>query len=258
MAIDIDPDWWKTLFDEIYLITDARSVCDESLTRREIDVICELLPLEVDHEILDLCGGQGRHTFELCRRGFRTCTIMDYSRVLIDLAAATAERYDYPVDCIRCDARKTELKSESFDHILILGNSLGYIQEPEADVNILTEALRLLRPGGWLLVDVTDGSAVKNAFIPNAWHEIGDDTVVCRQRELRGESISAREVVLSKNNGLIRDRAYAVRLYDSASLSTLFGKAGFRRININKNFSPHQSDGDYGFMNKRMMATGQK
>lgn len=258
MPIDIDPEWWKTLFDEVYLITDARSVCDDSLTRREIDVICELLPIETHHDILDLCGGHGRHTFELCRRGFRSCTIMDYSKVLIDLATATAEKYGYPVECIRRDARNTEFNSESFDYILILGNSLGYIQEPQADGKILAEAFRLLRPGGWLLVDVTDGRVVKNSFVPNAWHAIGDDTIVCRQRELRDKTICAREIVLSKNSGLIRDRTYAVRLYDAESLSTLLSIAGFRDAKINNNFAPHQSSGDYGFMNNRIIAVSQK
>ena len=58
MSIDVDPDWWKTMFDEIYLITDARSVCNETLTCREVDVICELLPLNSGHRILDRSAGQ--------------------------------------------------------------------------------------------------------------------------------------------------------------------------------------------------------
>ncbi len=33
MTIDVDPDWWKTLFDEVYLMTDARSIGDEVITR---------------------------------------------------------------------------------------------------------------------------------------------------------------------------------------------------------------------------------
>ncbi len=68
-----------------------------------------------------------------------------------------------------------------------MGNSLGYIQEQDADAAILAGAFRLLRLGGWLLVDVTNGLTVKNSFRPNAWREIGEDTVVCRQRELRGK-----------------------------------------------------------------------
>ena len=40
--VDVDPDWWKTLFDETYLITAARTVCDEKLTRREVDFLQEV------------------------------------------------------------------------------------------------------------------------------------------------------------------------------------------------------------------------
>jgi hypothetical protein len=29
MTIQVDDNWWKDLFDEVYLITDARSVCDD-------------------------------------------------------------------------------------------------------------------------------------------------------------------------------------------------------------------------------------
>jgi len=258
MPIEVDPDWWKTMFDEIYLLTDARSVCDETVTRLEVDVICKLFPMETGHRILDLCGGHGRHSLELCNRGFTFCTLLDYSQVLIDIAIEKVREHDYPVKVICCDARKIDLPSEKYDRVLILGNSLGYIQQPDADGEIMTEAHRVLRPGGRLLVDVTDGAAVKKSFNPNAWHEIGEDTVVCRQREIRGNVIRAREMVVSKQDGLIRDRTYAVRLYESQTLAALFETAGFNRIKIQTEFSPHQFEGDYGFMNRRMLAMGQK
>lgn len=258
MGIDVDPDWWKNMFDEVYLITDARSVCDETITCREVDVVCELLPLDSGHRILDLCAGHGRHTFELYRRGFSECTVLDYSRTLIDLAQAEATENDYAVEFIQCDARNTELPSDTFDHVIIMGNSLGYIQAPGADSEILTEAFRVLQSGGWMLVDVTDGNVVKNSFSPNSWHEIGEQTVVCRQRELNGNIVNAREMVIDKQKGLIRDRCYAVRLYDSESLRQLLQNAGFSHIDVYTNFSPHQAEGDFGFMNNRMIGIGQK
>jgi D-alanine-D-alanine ligase len=258
MSIDVDPDWWKTMFDEIYLITDARSVCDETLTCREVDVICELLPLNSSHQILDLCGGHGRHTFELYKRGFTECTLLDYSQTLIDIARSEAVKKDYAVEFIQCDARNTQLSSSTFDHVIIMGNSLGYIQAPDADTKIIAEAFRILRPEGWLLVDVTDGDVVKNSLSPNSWHEIGDQTVVCRQRELNGNILNAREMVIDKQTGLVRDRTYAVRLYDSESLGVFLQQSGFSKIRVYANFSPHRSDGDYGFMNHRMIGVGQK
>ena len=258
MPLSVNPDWWKTLFDEVYLITDARSVCDDQVTRREVDLICRLLSLEPSHRVLDLCGGHGRHTFEFCSRGFRGCTLLDYSQSLVDKARSTADANDYPVEVLQADARRTGLPSESFDSVLILGNSLGYIDEPDADHRILREAGRVLRPGGRLLVDVSDGTAVADRFIPVSWHEIGSDTVVCRQRELRQGAVAAREMVLSKTDGLIRDCTYAIRLYDADSLRQTLSRAGFEQIDILSDFSFLDTDADYGFMNHRMLGCGVK
>ena len=258
MPIEVDPDWWKTLFDDVYLLTDARSVGDESLTRLEVDVVCELLPMETGQKVLDLCGGHGRHSIELCKRGFEACTLLDFSQSLIDVAINKARENSYPLKVVRCDARQIDLGPDQFNHVLIMGNSLGYIKESDADKKILSEAYRLLRPGGWLLVDVTDGAAVKKSFNPNAWHEVGENTVVCRQRELRENVVRARELVICKKDGLIRDRTYAVRLYEPQTLLSLLETTGFSQIKIHTDFSPHRFEGDYGFMNKRMLAVGRK
>ena len=258
MSISVDPDWWKTLFDEVYLLTDARSVCDHRITRREVDLICGLLPIQGSHKILDLCGGHGRHSFELYRRGFRACTLFDYSQTLIDIARAKASDDNVSVDFICGDAREINMPGDTYDHVIIMGNSLGYIQEKGADAKILAEAYRVLHTGGSILVDVADGRVIKSLFKPNAWHEIGEETIVCRQREIQGEVICAREIVLSKAQGLIRDKTYAIRFYEASSLSALMEQAGFKQVNVHTDFSPHQKEGDYGFMNNRMIATAQK
>ena len=97
MSLKIDPDWWKTMFDDVYLLTDARSVCNNDITRMEVNIICELLPMDFTHDILDLCGGHGRHSFELYSRGYRNCTILDYSQYLIEHAMSQAEDINYKI-----------------------------------------------------------------------------------------------------------------------------------------------------------------
>jgi len=258
MNIQINPDWWKTMFDEVYLLTDARSVCDDTITRHEVDAICQLLPIQTHHKILDLCGGHGRHCFELCERGFQNCTLLDYSSHLIDVARKRVMENGYPLNLIQSDARSTQLESESFDHVCIMGNSLGYINTADADSQILSEAFRLLCSDGWILVDVTNGAIAKEKFNPNTWHEIGNDIVVCRERELFENKIHAREVVLSKLKGIIRDCTYAIRLYEPPALSSLLEQVGFINLKLHTDFSPHGSKGDYGFMNHRILAIGQK
>jgi D-alanine-D-alanine ligase len=258
MSIQIDPDWWKSLFDEVYLVTDARSVCDDALTDREVELLCKLIPLEPRHKILDLCGGQGRHSLGLCRRGFSGCTVFDYSDTLLHIGARQARNLNLSVEFVQGDARNIVLPSASFHHVLILGNSLGYAGDAGDDLQILREAHRLLCSSGWLVVDVTDGRAIRRRFNPNAWHEIGEDIVVCRQREIRERMICAREMVLHKQSGLVRDRTYGMQLYDPDSIKALVSEAGFKTIRLHQDFSSYSSGEDVGFMNHRMLATARK
>jgi D-alanine-D-alanine ligase len=258
MTIEVDPDWWKTLFDDVYLLTDARSVDNEAVTRREIDIFTSLLSLRPGDRILDLCGGHGRHAIELSRRGFHGCTVLDYSQRLLDIGAGNAAVGNCPVRFLQGDARHTGLAAETFDHILILGNSLGYIPDPDADLEILRECRRLAKPRGWLLLDVTNGAAVNTSMAPQAWHEIGEDVVVCRQREVKKASIRARELVLSKTDGMIRDRTYSIRLYRADDLADLVRRAGFEGIQVHTDASALDPDLDVGCMNHRIVVAARK
>jgi D-alanine-D-alanine ligase len=156
------------------------------------------------------------------------------------------------------DARDTGLPPDSFDRVIIMGNSLGYAEEPEADQDILAEAGRVLKKGGRALVDVVNGATLRDQFQPRAWHEIGADIVVCREREITGNRVRAREVVLSRKEGLLRDQTYAIRFYTPASLRRLMKAAGFGAVSVKTEFSPHDYDEDYGCMNNRMLALGTK
>jgi D-alanine-D-alanine ligase len=258
MSIHVDPDWWKTLFDEVYLLTDARSVDNAAVTRQEIEVYTALVPMRTSDHILDLCGGHGRHALELCRRGFKSCTVLDYAQSLLEIGKKTAVAAGYPVEFVQGDARRTAWEDGAFDHVLILGNSLGYISEPAADLHILLESARLLRSGGRLVMDVTDGEAVRRRMTPQAWHEIGADMVVCRQREIDDGAVCAREMVLSKTEGLIRDRTYRIRLYGATDLTALASRAGFTEIAVHTDATARAAKVDVGCMNHRLVVTARK
>lgn len=257
MSIHVNPDWWKTLFDETYLLTDARSVDDLEITRREVDLFCELLRFEPQQAILDLCGGQGRHSHELHQRGLGPCTVLDYSETLLELGRQQAGRAGSGVTFVQGDAAETGLPADSYDYVLILGNSLGYLPQSSDDQRIIDEAHRLLKPGGSLLLDITDGEIVRQRFTPNAWHEIGENILVCRQRELAEDAVRVREMVLCKERGLIRDQTYAIRTYGSARLEALLQTSGFSEVTVHRNFPAPAGDEDRGFMNHRLLLTAQ-
>lgn len=256
--IKVAPDWWKTLFDETYLITDARTVCDEGLTCREVDFLEQVLKLEKSWPILDLCGGQGRHSLELSRRGFQDVTVLDYSKVLIDLGTERAQREGFNTRFVRKDARDTGLPSERFGVIMIIASSFGYFVDEGENEKILREAFRLLKQNGSLLLDIPHREYVLKNFVPQSWHEASEEIVVCRQRRLDGDVVYCREMVISKTKGMVRDATYCERLYSPEKITTLLTSAGFASVTIQKDFVSHGEKADYGLMTNRMIVIADK
>jgi D-alanine-D-alanine ligase len=256
--VKVDPDWWKRLFDETYLITDARTVCDDKLTCKEVDFLEEFLALSKSWPILDLCGGHGRHSLELSRRGFKDVTVLDYSEVLINLGKERAKKEGLNTLFVRNDARATHLPSERYRVIIIMASSFGYFPDERENEKILSEAHRLLMPGGILLLDLPNRDYVLKNLNPQSWHEAGDGIVVCRYRKLEEDIVYSREMVISKTEGGIRDETYCTRLYSEEKISEMLASAGFSSANIQKGFVSHEKKEDYGCMTNRSIVTARK
>ena len=60
----VQPDWWRYIFNSIYLKTDGDVIDDAQITAKEIDVFSDILKLSPQDRILDLCCGQGRAYLE--------------------------------------------------------------------------------------------------------------------------------------------------------------------------------------------------
>src|SRR5215467_6062872 len=85
-------DWWRTLFNSLYLETDGDIIENDRNTAEEVDLLIRSVGLERNDRILDLCCGQGRHSLELASRGFPNVTGLDRSRYLIRLARKRARQ----------------------------------------------------------------------------------------------------------------------------------------------------------------------
>jgi len=258
--IRVEHDWWKTLFDEVYLMTDAPFVCNPALTKCEVDVIEEILRLQPSTRILDVCGGQGRHALELARRGYQHLTVLDYSDFLLDRGRWEAVALGLNVTFCQGDARAMVLPSASFDVVLLMANSFGYFVDTADDCRVLAEVARVLTADGRFLLDLIDRDVALRHFCPESWHEATDDIVVCWKRELVHDVIRVRELVLSKATGLLRDRTYAERLYSPEAIRRLLTAVGFHDIVIQQGafvYDPDH-DTDYGLATNRMLVTAVK
>ena len=256
--MSIKKDWWKGFFNEIYLITDARSVLDPHLTSQETDLLEKTLDFNKSDRILDLCGGHGRHSLELARRGYRDLTVLDFSDYLVRLGRKIAKESNLNIKFVCGDARFNKLKPNDYSIIFIMANSFGYFPDQRQNLRVLKESRRLLKNGGKLLLDLTNPDYVRNHLLPISWHEANKDVVVFRKRELRGNILSAREIVISKKKGLLRDGYYCENIYSKNTITRLLDASGFKRVSIRKNSSLHKDKKDYGFLTSRMIVTAEK
>ena len=225
-------EWWRKLFNALYVKTDGDVVENAENTRREVDFIVSAAAIQPHSHILDLCCGQGRHCLELARRGFRNVTGVDRSRYLVRLARKRAQNEGLSVAFKEGDARNPRLPETSFDCVAVMGNSFGYFSNKQDDEKVLNAIGKLLRPTGQLVLDITDGAHMSENFDRRSWEWIDEHHFVCRERSISadGERLISREVIVNDETGVIADQFYAERLYTRESIGKLLEKTGFRNI----------------------------
>ena len=249
-------EWWRTLFNALYLKTDGDVVENSANTSNDVDAVIASAALEPADRILDLCCGQGRHVLEFARRGFQSVSGLDRSRTLIRLARNRARREGLAVRFHEGDARRFRLPAASFDCVAILGNSFGYFERDSDDLAVLRSVSRVLRTEGSIVLDLADGDWLRRNFEPRSWEWIDQDHFVCRERALAedGERLVSREVVVHAEQGVIADQFYAERLYTPTRIERLLVRAGFRNVEVSSGSATHSDRGqDLGMMAHKML-----
>ena len=256
----VKADWWKEIFNANYLRTDGDVVNDENVTYNETDIFISFLNSSKEDYILDLCCGQGRHTFELAKRGYQNLFGLDRSHYLITKARHKNKSDGYNIKFKEGDARKLPFKFDFFDYIMILGNSFGYFESNNDDLRVLKEAFRILKPNGKILIDLTDGDYMREFFAPRSWEWIDKDYFVCRERSLSkdNERLISREIINHTKKGIIADQFYAERLYSQNLIKELLKKSGFSNIKFHQDIVTSSTrNQDLGMMAKRIIITAE-
>jgi D-alanine-D-alanine ligase len=253
-------DWWQTLFNSLYLKTDGDVVENAANTKADIDLLLRTAGLEPNDQILDLCCGQGRHTLELARRGFRQVTGVDRSRYLVRLARTRARKEGLTALFREGDARTVRLRSGAFHCVMMMGNSFGYFDREEDDAAVLENAKKALVSKGTLVMDITDGEWTKDHFERRSWEWVDQNHFVCRERNLAsdGRRLISREVVVHAERGVLADQFYSERLYTRKEIQDLLESVGFTQVRFHAQVQSDSSrNQDLGMMAHRLFLTAE-
>jgi SAM-dependent methyltransferase len=222
----MEPDHWDELFDEIYLSTYSKRF-EEVDSAEEALAAAKLARVEPPAEILDAPAGFGRHSIPLAEAGYRV-TSVDRSPVQLDEGRRQAGDLEWP-KWVQADFRELPFEDACFDAVLNLFSSVGYRGE-EGDRRMLTEFLRVLRPGASLILETMHRDRLMAIFQPRTWDPLEGDALVAEARsfdQVAGE-VETQHIFVS--GGSRQDFTYKLRVYTATELVRMLADVGFGEI----------------------------
>jgi len=246
--------WYEESFGREYLKLYANRNLAEA--RANIQDIINLLALQNDAPLLDLCCGAGRHLLILYEMGFRQLVGLDLSDELLRVAArelAAENNLPHPpFSLIRGDMRAIPSKNH-FAAILSLFTSFGYFEADEENQAVLTTVHNALRPGGVFLMDYVNRDYLISHLVAEDEKLLAGGHIL-NVRQITDDCRRVEKTTTFSCQGTEHRFHESVRLYSPAEMIERYQIAGFTNIRYygsvsGQRFSPES---------KRLILIGEK
>lgn len=191
-------------------------------TKQDTRDLIKLFGMPVGSRVLDIPCGFGRFSYLLSKSGY-VVTGVDASSYLLNIGRS---KYPGP-QYIQGDMRFPP--SGPFDVVLNLWTSFGYFDNPDEDKVALFAWYHVLRPGGVLVMEITD---LERAKFENP---IMNSELTYKKRKV-GEVIEEAWIDWSLQKATIRYSIYSksflgvTRIYSRNQLINLLNQVGFSSI----------------------------
>ncbi len=210
-------DWFVDAFDDLYLSLYAHRDQGEAAA-----LLGSLERFGALHDpMLDLCCGGGRF-LAASRRAGRRVFGLDLSPALLRAARGIAPG----APLARGDMRELPWRSGAFGTVVVLFTSFGYFDTTAEDGRVLGEVSRVLREGGFLVLDFLNAARVRDTLVPRSSRQVGELKVEeSRWIDETGPFVRKEIVVGDPPTRRFHER---VRLYAPDQLAALIEDRGFQ------------------------------
>ena len=238
-------DWYKTAFRYDYLRVYPHRNDEEA--RRQVDFLVDRLDIPSSCEVLDLGCGDGRHSLELTRRGFKV-TGLDLSDELLERARRRTADEGLDITFVQGDMRDPPAV-HAFDLVVNFFTSFGYFREDGENARVLEAISQALRPGGRFLMDYLNREYVISALVPSDLRTV-EGMEVEQRRWITGDPSAAgghvriNKQVRIREDGAERSYDESVRMYTLEELEALMDRAGLKVTQTYGDFDGRPVSGD--------------
>ena len=219
---------WDAFFSEFYLRAYAGDVRNDEAEGQAL-AAARLARCPEGADVLDAPCGFGRHSIPLARAGYRVVGA-DRSPTLLEEARRRAGGERWP-KFVQADYRDLPQRDESFDLVLNLFSSLGYLGDEE-DTRALAELRRVLRPEGKLVIETMHRDMLVSRWVEQDWRLLGEGRLLLEQRTFDPESGIAQmtQTLVPPGEGERESRTTSLRVYSATELLAMLDRAGFSEV----------------------------
>jgi ubiquinone/menaquinone biosynthesis C-methylase UbiE len=217
---------WDRFFDERYF-TKWYPRDDPGETEREARAAMSLARIADGSRVLDAACGFGRHAIALSRAGFEV-TGADRSPTLIAHARELSESLDSAPTWVQANYEQLPFDDMSFEAVISMNSSLGF-DEGAADEQALAEFLRVLVPGGRLVLETNHQELLTAHFGDCTNEAFGDGDTLTIEREYSPDTgiIRVRHMLNTRDETDTLDMSR--RIYKPDELEAMLEGVGFSR-----------------------------
>jgi histidinol-phosphate/aromatic aminotransferase/cobyric acid decarboxylase-like protein/SAM-dependent methyltransferase len=225
--------WYERYFTADYW-TYAATEYTAARTAAEVGYLASVLGEPSGQRVLDLGCGIGRHAVPLARLGYEV-TGVDVSAWALERARAAAVAAGVEVALHRLDALTTHEWPVSGVDAVVCVQAFGWGTDA-AQLRLLRALRRLLAPGGTLLLDHSNVSAILRRYAPRSVASVGGRTF---EFERRYDPLSGRSgglLRVRRTDGSTIELPDDVRLYQPPEVAVLLSAAGFEVVRADADF----------------------
>ena len=245
--------WYVDFFRSDYLNVYGHMFTEER-AEKESAFVASVLDLKPGSSVLDLCCGQGRHSVNLAKRGFKV-TGLDLNPDYVELAQQAAKASNVAIETVAADMRKIPFENK-FDAIVNMYSSFGYLESEAEDLKVLESAVKALKRGGSLLLDMLNREWAIDNYIQNDWHTGEDGTLYVERRDLdlATSRMHVHFIVVDPKGGRRESVGHNIRLYTLTEMTRLLDRVGLRLTEVFGGFDNEP----YAITTRRMIIIAEK
>lgn len=226
MKSHLEHQWFETFFQGPAVDFWTRAMTP-ALTLADVDFLEKTFDVKPGARLLDVPCGNGRHSIELARRGYRA-TGIDLSHEF--LAAARAELdADWRLGDMRALLSDGSLEAAAFDGAFCFGNSFGYLDH-EGVAAFLSALAVALKPGARLAIETSmTAESILPTLVQKRWHRLGDLMILSENRYDAAASRLDIDYTFVRD-GTIETRPTSHYVFTSAESRRMLDAAGFNTL----------------------------